>query len=166
MKHLWLVRHAKSSWKDPSLGDFDRPLNRRGLSDAPEMGRRLAAGSTRPQVLVSSPAVRAKTTAEFIAAALGYPAEEIRWEDRIYHASTFELIRLIRQMADDIESAMFFGHNPTMTDAANVLSGSSIENVPTCGVVQLHLDIPSWAQVEDGVAHLLDFDYPKRKTRE
>ena len=166
MKHLWLVRHAKSSWKDPSLGDFHRPLNKRGLSDAPEMGRRLAAGPARPELLVSSPAVRAKTTAEYIAAALEYPAEDIRWEERIYHASTLELIRLLRQMVDDIESAMFFGHNPTMTDAANVLSGSSIENVPTCGVVQLHLDIPSWARVADGVARLLDFDYPKRKARE
>lgn len=166
MRHLWLVRHAKSSWKDPSLGDFDRPLNKRGLVDAPEMGRRLAAGSARPQLLVSSPAARARATAEFIAAELGYPTEEIRWEERIYHASTFELIRLVREVADHIESAMFFGHNPTMTDAANVLSGASIDNVPTCGVVQLHLDVPNWTQVENGVARLLDFDYPKRRTRE
>ena len=96
MKKLVLIRHAKSSWKNPGLRDFDRPLNKRGKADAPEMGRRLALRSLMPDRLLSSPAKRAIRTAEIIAGAIGFPAGRISRMDRLYGAGVAELIGILQ----------------------------------------------------------------------
>jgi phosphohistidine phosphatase len=166
VKQLWLVRHAKSSWSDSTLSDFNRPLNGRGERDAPRMGRRLAARPSRPDVLIASPAARAKRTAEIIAGAIGYDADTIVWDRRIYDASPSDLLQLIRATAKEAESAMVLGHNPAMTIVANALGGCAIDNVPTCGIVHLAFDVSDWKDVGDGVGRLVDFDYPKRRPGE
>ena len=115
MKTLVLVRHAKSSWSDPSLDDFDRPLNKRGERNAPEMGRRLGESGLQPDIFVSSPANRARSTAEIIAKELDYPADNIIYHGDLYHASPGDLLEAVRSLGDNIETAFLFGHNPGIT---------------------------------------------------
>lgn len=165
MKHLSLVRHAKSSWKDASLSDFERPLNARGERDAPRMGARLAAAGFRPDRLVSSPARRAHATAVCLAAEIGYPEREIVLEPALYDASPDALLAVIRALPSDTGHAALVAHNPGLTDLSNRLSDVHIDDIPTAGVVQLELAVEAWEQVEPRCGRLLDFDYPKRKAR-
>ncbi|HKY59773.1 MAG TPA: histidine phosphatase family protein [Gemmatimonadota bacterium] len=161
MKSLFLIRHAKSSWKDASLADRDRPLNKRGKRDAPEMGRRLAARGDAPDLIVSSPAVRALATARIIAEAVGYPVDRIREDERIYMAGPAELLEAIRDLEDDLQQVFLFGHNPGLTELVNELSEPVIDNVPTCGIVELRVTVDRWADVSPGTVRRAGFDTPK-----
>jgi phosphohistidine phosphatase len=163
VKLLTLIRHAKSSWDFPELSDFDRPLNKRGQRNAPDMGKRLADLSIRPDLIVTSPARRAIDTALIIAEAIDYPSEKLRQELRIYEATPGELIRVIAGLPDECQHAFLVGHNPGLTLLANTLTGSSIDNVPTCGVVRCTLHLDAWSETEPGCGRLIDFDYPKRQ---
>lgn len=162
MKQLTLVRHAKSDWSDSSLRDFDRPLNKRGKRNAPDMGRRLAARRLRPSLLISSPANRALTTAMVIADALGYPEDEIIREEQLYAASARAILAVIREVDSEVEHLMIFGHNPGMTDFANRLADADIDNMPTCAVLSLSIGVGSWAEVDWHRAQAVFYDYPKR----
>lgn len=162
MKTLILIRHAKSSWKDASLADRDRPLNRRGERDAPEMGRRLAARGGPPDLMVSSPTVRALTTARVIAEAIGCPLGRIVEDENLYGADRSELLAAIRSLDDRFDRIFLFGHNPGLTDLVNALSEEPVDNVPTCGVVEFRLDSDRWADVGPDTVQRIDFDYPKR----
>jgi len=161
MKTLTLVRHAKSSWNHPRLTDFERPLNKRGRRDAPRMGCRLAAQHLRPQIIVSSPAVRALTTAEVIALELGYQAEQIIPDNRIYHAYSGQLLDVIRDFDTSLHHLMLVGHNPGLTDLVDRLAHAGISNIPTCGIVVLGFSVDRWRDVSDGASEMLLFDYPK-----
>jgi phosphohistidine phosphatase len=163
LKTLVLVRHAKSSWKDPELTDRDRPLNPRGRRDAPEMGRRLVSREAAPDLIVTSPAVRAATTARVIADAVGYPEEGIVEDERLYGASSSEILDVIREIGDRFDRVFLFGHNPGLTDLVNDLSPEPIENVPTCGVVEFRIESGSWGGVGRDTVARADFDYPKRR---
>ena len=161
MKILILVRHAKSSWKDASLADRDRPLNKRGKRDAPEMGRRLAARGAAPDLIVSSPAARALATARIIAEAVGYPVDAIREDERLYLASPAELLEAIRDLDDGYDRVFLFGHNPGLTELVNELSEPAVDNVPTCGLVELRLAAERWADVSADTVRRVSFDTPK-----
>lgn len=160
MKTLILVRHAKSSWKKP-LPDHLRPLNKRGQRDAPMMGERLARREIEPDAIITSPATRALVTAEVIAQEIGHPRDEIRIDERLYGASAFELLEIIQELDDYLDCVMLLGHDPGLTDLANDL-GCDIDNVPTCGVVELEFDTDSWALIDDVDPTRIDFDYPKK----
>lgn len=121
MKTLVLVRHAKSSWKDPGLADRDRPLNPRGRRDAPEMGRRLAARGT-PDRIVTSPALRAATTAAVIAEAVGYPEREIVEDERLYGAGSEEILEVIRGIEDRFERVFLLGQHRLRRRSAEPVS--------------------------------------------
>jgi phosphohistidine phosphatase len=162
MKRLTLMRHAKSSWRMPGLPDVERPLNKRGKRDAPEMGRRLAQRGCDPQRLVSSPARRALATAKAVAKALGRSRTEIEIDDRIYGAGPAELVDVIRGLDDGLDHVMLFGHNPTVTEVVYRLTGTRLDNVPTSGVVDVELDVDAWRDLRDGGGRLVEFDYPKR----
>ena len=140
MKTLTLVRHAKSSWKDTSLADLDRPLSKRGERDAPEMGRRIVAAGIRPSLIVSSPAVRAWTTARIIADAIGYPREFLQRDKTLYLASVNGILDVIVAQDPGFNSLMLVGHNPGFTDFANYLVPGLTNNIPTAGVVCVQLD--------------------------
>jgi phosphohistidine phosphatase len=161
LKILILVRHAKSSWKDASLADRDRPLNKRGKRDAPEMGRRLAARGAAPDLIVSSPAARALATARIIAEAVGYPVDAIREDERLYLASPAELLEAIRDLDDGYDRVFLFGHNPGLTELVNELSEPAVDNVPTCGLVELRLAAERWADVSPDTVRRVSFDTPK-----
>jgi phosphohistidine phosphatase len=165
IKTLILVRHAKSSWSEPGLADRLRPLNTRGERDVRMMGRRLAERGIEVERMISSPATRALATAEVIAEELGFPWEEVVADERLYGADAQDMLEVIRALSDDLQRAMLFGHNPGLTDLVDVLSPQWIENVPTCGVVQLTFDATTWKAVGEDDAVEMSFDYPKRVTR-
>jgi phosphohistidine phosphatase len=162
MKTLFLMRHAKSSWKDPTLADHDRPLNKRGQRDAPRMGKRLAARQVQPGILVTSPAVRARKTAARIACEIGYQENRIVVAEGMYQGGTTGMLDVIRGLENAAATAMLFGHNPATTDLVNYLAHTDIENIPTCGVAEIRFYAESWADVVRGGGELVDFDYPKR----
>lgn len=162
MKTLYLVRHAKSSWRFPELRDFDRPLNKRGKKNAPEMGKRLKAKQILPDLLLASPANRAITTARKIAEKIGYPEAGIRENDKIYHGSEAELMDVIKATDNSIGELMLFGHNPGFTDLANLLGDQWIDNIPTCGVLAIAFEVDNWKEVAPKNGRNLFFDYPKR----
>jgi len=162
VKRLTLVRHAKSGHKDGSLPDFERPLSRRGKEDAPEMGRRLAARGCAPDALVTSPAKRARKTAEKIARALGFPEDAIGEDSRVYDAGVGTLIETIRDFDDAWDHVLLVGHNPGFTELANLLGHLEIPNLPTCGVVCLDLAETTWRKVAQGAGTLVFYDTPKQ----
>lgn len=162
-KTLYLVRHAKSSWGNPSDSDFDRPLNERGRRDAPEMGRRLMGKGVRPNVVLCSPARRAVETIALLNAELGVPADSIHMQKRIYEASPETLLELIQKLDDSYDSAMLVGHNPAMTWLVEGLTGANIQNLPTCSVVTISLNSNHWNKAGKDPAELLNLDYPKKK---
>ena len=162
MKKLFIVRHAKSSWDFPELDDFDRPLNKRGKRNAPEMGQRLASRNVLPDLLITSPAKRAAATARRIAEEIHYPTEKIVKDGLLYHGSNINTLKLIQAVANDVHSLMIFGHNPGLTDLTNKLSGSDIYNIPTCGIAEIDFDIATWNELDFGKGELVFFDYPKK----
>ncbi len=161
IRHLLLIRHAKSDWGDASLADFDRPLNERGRRDAPTMGDRLAASGIHPDRIVSSPAKRARSTTKAIARQLGFPVHDIDWINELYLASPADILDVIRSCPAETNTLVIVSHNPGITELANHLCDAPIDNIPTCGVVHLRADCDTWSHA-DGFS-LVDFDYPKRK---
>jgi phosphohistidine phosphatase len=162
MKTLLLIRHAKSSWDDPALDDRDRPLNDRGRRNAPKAGERLAARRLKPDLILSSPATRALTTAQIIAGKLDYKRRKIVVDDRLYAVEADELLDVIRQLDDGAQCVLLFGHNPELTELAQRLS-NSISHLPTCAIAEFTFDARSWSRVgKDKPAKVL-VDYPKKR---
>lgn len=165
MKIIYLVRHAKSSWDHPELRDFDRPLNERGKRDAPKMGRRLKEREIVPDLMLSSPANRALTTCKTIAQIIGYDDKAIKTNQGIYHANEDDLINIVRELPDNVNEVMIFGHNPGLTEFANLILKENIANIPTTGVVACRLTIDHWKDFKPGCGKLLFFDFPKKHLR-
>ncbi len=163
MKHLTLIRHAKSSWQDSGLSDFERPLNERGRRDAPIMGQRLEAVGFRPDRLVSSSAKRALETAQTIAREIDYPTSQIETVEALYGATSSQLLEAVQQFDPQFQHVALVSHNPGLTDLCNLLSESLIDNLPTCAVVRLKLHTESWSGTAPGCASQLDLDFPKRE---
>ncbi len=162
MKTLIIIRHAKSSWEDMTLSDFDRPLNNRGKRDAPAMGELMKKLKVIPQLMISSPAKRAKATAFEIAEKLGINEKDIVLNENLYHAATSEILRIASMVDDNIEKIVIVGHNPGLTYLANTKTGAYIDNIPTSGIVGIKFDIDSWKEVEDAQGVLAFFEYPKK----
>lgn len=139
MKTLFLVRHAKSSRDDPALPDKERPLNDRGRRDAPRMGKRLAKQDVAPDLILSSPAVRALTTAEIMAKKLAYRIKDIVVDERLYASTPGELLKVIHKLGTKPKHVMLFGHNPELALLAWRLS-SKITGMPTCAVAEFAFD--------------------------
>lgn len=161
MKKLYLIRHAKSSWSNPLLDDFDRPLNKRGKTNAPFMAKLLLQQEIIPDVILSSPAVRAKTTAEIFANTLHY-TQEIIFNKALYLTSTSTLLNIVQFIPDELNTVFLFGHNPELTQFANKISGGNIENIPTCGVCGFELFGTSWKNLNTNSSQLILFEYPKK----
>ena len=162
MKTLYMVRHAKSSWKYPALSDEERPLNKRGQHNAPEMGQRLKKKGVTPNLLVSSHARRALDTAQMMADELGYSRKQIVIDDRLYHASIADFMEVIRTQNDRVETLMLFGHNPGLTTLVNMLCDEYVENVVTAGVYAIRFDVKTWEKVLGSKGGFLFYDYPKK----
>lgn len=163
MRVLTLVRHAKASREDPTLDDFHRPLDERGLRDAPLMAQRLARSGGLPDRLVSSPALRALTTARLFADALGIPQQAILLQPDIYEASADQLLQVVRGLDEAALSVALFGHNPGLSDFCQALGRGGIGELPTCAVVRFELDVPRWSEVRPGCGRLLGYSFPKER---
>lgn len=163
MKSLTIVRHAKSSWKHHGLSDRERPLNKRGERDAPIMARRVAETGIRPSQIISSPAVRAWTTAKVFARELGYPAEFLQREDGLYLSSLDNLLDVVATQDPGFNHLMLFGHNPGLTDFVNYLVPGLTSNLPTSGVVSVNLETDDWMLYDRPPTELVLHDYPKKQ---
>ncbi|MDF7826642.1 histidine phosphatase family protein [Pontiellaceae bacterium B12227] len=157
-KTLYLVRHAKSDW-NTGESDFERPLNKRGQRDAPEMGQRIKDAGSLPEQILCSPARRAVQTLE----SLDLGIKAVLFKEKIYEASTGDLLDLVQSLDDSCGSAMLIGHNPAMTWLATLLSGVRIEGMPTCSILTIRLDSDHWKSAGACPATLLHFDYPKKR---
>lgn len=160
MKILFLVRHAKSSPADPPLPDRERPLDDRGRHDAPKMGQRLAKRGVKPDLLVSSPALRALTTAQLIADEIGYQRKTIVVDERLYASSPDDLLAVICALDDKLDRVMLVGHNPEFTELAHRLSNEIID-MPTCAVAEFRFDATAWADVGEAAPATVKLDAPK-----
>lgn len=160
MKYLTLVRHAKSSWKDPSLSDYHRPLNKRGLRDLPALCERLAGFKLQPDRLIYSPARRTQTTAEGIIHKLSIAADMVLPCASVYEATATELLNLIRSEADNTDHLMLVGHNPGLQDLGDLLSGEAVPHLPTSAVLHLALHIDHWQEAGPATATCQLLDYP------
>ena len=162
MKTLILVRHAKSSWKNPSWRDIERPLNKRGLRDAPLIGKKLFSLINLPVSLYSSDATRAYATAKKIARELDLDETQIENFHELYHASESELLNFIKKIDNGTDNVMLFLHNPGITDLANYFSSQHYENIPTCGAISFSFDINFWAEIGKENSTQNYYLYPKQ----
>jgi len=160
-KTLIFMRHAKSDWSIAGQKDFDRTLNNRGLGDAPRMGRRLLEIGVKPDLVISSPAIRARTTAEYVSEQLKYDIDKIVYDDEVYEASVRSLLAVINKLEDINNCVIIFGHNPTHTYLAEYLTKEAIGNIPTSGAVCIEFDFDSWSLVSEGTGKMKWFEYPK-----
>lgn len=163
MKKLVLVRHAKSSWENPYLNDHARPLAPRGLRDAPVMGERLRTKKIQPDLLISSDAVRAKETAFLIGEALAYSKQKVLLTNDLYHASSYELISVIRSVSFEVDTLMLFSHNPGMNELMWKMKGR-LDNLPTTGVFAVKAAITDWKDFDVENVEFWFEDYPKNRT--
>jgi phosphohistidine phosphatase len=161
MKTLLLIRHAKSSWDQPGLSDFDRPLNERGKKDAPIMAKRVKEKGIEPDHLISSPAKRAKKTAKFFAEEFGLKKDDIKLVEALYGATQTEFLQAIKEIDDQYKSVALFSHNPGISDFASSLTNVRIDDMPTCAVFALQIEIDSWTEFMNAEKNFLFFDYPK-----
>jgi phosphohistidine phosphatase len=156
MKTLYLIRHAKSDWNNSGLTDFDRPLNKRGLKDAAFMAEKLNELDFNPTFVVCSPAQRTKTTAQLIA-----NSTSTLFDPAIYEASLQDLTRLISFLPNQQKDIALIGHNPSITALANYLTDDFIDNMPTCSIVKIELEIDNWDEVVQGIGIKKYFITPK-----
>lgn len=163
MKRLTLIRHAKSDWNDHRLIDYDRPLSTRGKKAGPKMGKRMVAAGIIPQLLLSSPAKRARKTAQLMATELDLEQEEISYHEDIYAADLETLIDLATEFTP-LEHIAIIGHNPGLTDFAAWLCPDAPDWLPTCAVIDLELNIKTWDAINANCGSIRYYDYPKKPT--
>lgn len=161
MKKLFIIRHAKS---DQSFfgNDFERPLNERGRTDAPVMAKRLLHKKYRIDALVSSPAVRAKKTAESFAEILNIPSTEIIFVSALYHAAKEVFYEVIAGLPNELINVVIFSHNPGISNFVNSLTETKVDNMPTCAIFSVSADIKEWSAFGKAKKEFMFFDYPKR----
>jgi len=161
MKTLLIVRHAKSSWDNASLNDIDRPLNDRGKRDAPEMAERLIKAGVTIDLFVSSPAKRARHTAEAFLHEFGRKQKELVIIQQLYHAQVQDFKEVVAALDDRYNSAALFSHNPGITAFANVLSTVRLDNMPTCSIFAVTSQAERWQDLLSAGTTFWFFDYPK-----
>lgn len=165
MKTLILVRHAKSSWDNINLTDIKRPLNKRGKRDAPNMGEILNKQGVTPDLIISSPADRALTTAKIIAEKINYPLSKIEINKNVYRAVYKNLYKEIKDIDNKYSKVMLVGHNPELTDFLSSLTNTYVEDIPTTGICTIDLNISEWSEINEGSGKLINFEYPKKYSK-
>lgn len=163
MKTLLLIRHAKSSWKNEGLSDFERPLNERGQRDAPEMANRIKARGLRPDAFISSPAKRAKKTAKLFMQVFDANEKQLLLIPELYEASLLSFKKVVENISDSLNTVAVFAHNPGITDFVNSLECTPVYDMPTCGVYAVKIQGNSWIDLQITEKEFLFFDYPKNE---
>ena len=161
MKTLLLIRHAKSSWNDSSLPDFERPLNERGKHEAPTMAKKTLDRKIEIDLFISSPAKRAKKTAEFFMAEYDVKEKNLLLIPALYEASIKNFYDAVEDLPDKNDVVALFAHNPGITEFINSLECYPVYEMPTCGVFAAKIKIKKWADFKEAEKEFLFFDYPK-----
>ncbi len=162
-KKLYIVRHAKSSWAEPDQSDFSRPLNDRGRKDAPFMANKLMVLKDQVDRLISSPALRAKQTAELFCEEWSLPKSSIQYEEQLYHAPSSVIHHVLSSIPDTLNTVVVFCHNPGITDFANgLMDDLYIDNVPTCGILGIEAHTEKWGDFKTSGKRFLGFYFPKQ----
>jgi len=161
MKRVYVIRHAKSSWADLTQKDIDRPLNKRGMRDLPIMAEHCLDKGYTPEMIITSDAKRAHTTALGFKNKMGVEDSRFIVDPNLYLAPESTYIQVCRSLHDDVDSVMLFGHNPGITYLANTIPNTMIDNVPTCGVLVVDVEIDSWKDLSLEKGKLIEFLYPK-----
>ena len=156
MKNLYLLRHAKSSWDDFALKDFDRPLSTRGIQDADLMGNFFKSKRKGLDLVVSSPSKRTKETLDHF---FNKTTQNIIFDETIYHSSEQNIYSVLKHVEEDIKSLMIVGHNPSMHEFSESFSGQFIEKFSTCGLASFEFD-DEWANVCEDSGTLIEFKIP------
>jgi len=163
MKQLLLIRHAKSSWDDPSQNDFDRPHNKRGNKDAPVMAGRLVDKKIKIDAFLSSPAKRALSTCIYFAKAFDVRKKEIIEVEELYNPRIESFYKAISEGDNLRDTIALFSHNPGITEFINELTSVHIDHMPTCSIFAVKADIKNWDEFTEGEKLFWFFDYPKLK---
>lgn len=166
MKTIYLIRHAKSSWKDETLADFERPLNGRGKRDVAFMGKRLKMFDVNPDVIYTSPAKRAMKTAKELVKEMECDKKKIKSIETLYESSYEQYLELIHATDNNFNSLFIIAHNPTITEVGERLSGAILSNIPTCAIVCISFDVESFKEITEESGHILFFDYPKKHLKD
>lgn len=162
-RRLFMIRHAKSSWANPMQSDFDRPLNDRGEHDAPMMGGRLKKMGILPDLIISSTAKRAAQTAKKIAAAVGYDANNIQWQEKLYHCIPAVFEEVLYEVDDKVRTVFIVAHNPGITEFVNQMSPAfTTDNMPTCGIAGAEFAAEQWNEYRRKDKKVIIFEYPKK----
>ena len=161
---LVMIRHTKSSWANPLQSDFERPLNDRGVHDAPEMGQKLKNLGVVPDLIIASTAKRAKQTAKKIAQAVGYDEQKIQWEEKLYHCIPSVFEEVIYEVDDSVKTVFIVAHNPGITLFVNELAPDfCVDNMPTCGIVAARINAKHWNEFNRTDKEAFLFEYPKKQ---
>jgi phosphohistidine phosphatase len=158
-RKLYLIRHAKSSWKDLTLSDFDRPLNKRGKRDAPFMAKLLKGKNISFDKVVCSPAKRTRSTAKVFLDILNHT--DIIYDENVYEVSYKDLLKIVKSTDKNIGNIAIIGHNPSLNDLCEYLCKCIIGNIPTSGCVCIDID-SDWKDIKEGRSRLEFFEYPKK----
>jgi phosphohistidine phosphatase len=159
---LVMIRHAKSSWANPLQSDFERRLSDRGEHDAPAMGERLKKQGLIPDLIIASSAKRTKQTARKIAKEVGYDPEEIRYEEKLYHCIPPVFEEVLADVKDKVNTVFIVAHNPGITEFVNQFSPEfKVDNMPTCGIVGVHVETDEWNSFAIAKKKVFLFDYPR-----
>jgi len=162
MKNIVLIRHAKSSWKNPDWHDKERPLKKRGLNDAKNMALHFAEIGLKPDIIISSPACRAFNTAQIFTQTLHSEDFPINTDDLLYFEGVNAAMQTIKMQKDEVGDTLFvFGHNPDMAGVISTLSGEFIGHFATCGVAKIEFDVFSWREIMPNTGKLVLQLYPK-----
>ncbi|TNF86563.1 MAG: hypothetical protein EP301_08405 [Gammaproteobacteria bacterium] len=159
---IWIIRHAKSSWAEPGLSDFDRPLNERGKADGPRMAAWLASQDAPAQWIWTSDAARARATAAFVEQGFAAARPQVVEEHALYHATAHGIVDVLRGTPEAVTSVALVAHNPGLTDLVNMLAGEAVtENLPTFGVARFEV-AAAWHSLGEGRASLEILTAPKK----
>lgn len=161
MKTIYLIRHAKSSWDNPALSDFNRMLNARGRLNAPFMGKKMVEENATIDCFIGSPAKRTTETSFLICSELNYDLEKIIFDNRIYEASLVDLIKVVNEIPNQLNSVAIVGHNPAINQLFNYLTDDDLQHFPTCGIGKIELEIDQWSEIIKGIGRKIFFIYPK-----
>lgn len=162
MKTLFLIRHAKSDWENTNLLDIERHLNVRGYSNANMMSKILKEKSMMPDLIISSPAIRAMTTALIFARNLNYNSNNILIKQELYDSSVKDYLTVVSNIDNQFQSVMLFAHNPTISSFADALTKALAMEMPTCAIVGITFDADNWNDIKNKKGELFLFDYPKK----
>ena len=159
MKELFLIRHAKSDWDNPLLADIERPLNERGYSNAHLMSLRFKKS---PDLIITSPAVRAASTALIFSKNLNYEPNNLLIKRELYESTVKKYLSIVQQIDNKYNTVILFAHNPTISEFADSLVNALPMEMPTCAIAGIGFQIENWADIKPKSGELILFDYPKK----